>query len=163
MAFGVGKRVVAEASQRAADPAPVSLRKCCAATPRLGIASAGTTATRASTRPRAERCEPNHARDGNDNQRRENANQSLGMPRPVLWRVPLLLDRDEGSGQTADFVAAGESSPALPLRPATASERRSASRSDCRGRGRSEIDGSLTRLRALREGRWRLSIYWERS
>ena len=80
MAFEVGKRVVAE-SESAADPALVSLTRCCAATPHLGIASTGTMGMRASTRPRAELCEPNRARKGNDNRRRGNANPGPGNPR----------------------------------------------------------------------------------
>jgi hypothetical protein len=67
-------------SQRAADPAPVSLRKCYAATPRPGIASAGTMATRASTRPRAELSEPNRARKASDSRRRGTANPIQGPP-----------------------------------------------------------------------------------
>ena len=48
-------------SQRTADPARVSLRKCCAVNPLLAIGSVGTTATRPSTRPRAAPFEPNNA------------------------------------------------------------------------------------------------------
>jgi hypothetical protein len=74
----------------------VSLRKCCAATPRLAIASAGTMATRASTRPRAERSEPNRARKGNDNRRRGNANPRLGKPRtPAPGPCPSCSTRNE--------------------------------------------------------------------
>jgi len=41
MAFAVGKRVVAESESTDRRPAPVSLRTCCEAIPRLAIASAG--------------------------------------------------------------------------------------------------------------------------
>ena len=61
--------------QRTVDPARVSLRKSCEAAPRLAIASAGTTATRRSTRPRAAPFEPNSA-----TRRRERRNHGNADP-----------------------------------------------------------------------------------
>ena len=88
-------------SQRAADLGPVSLRKCCAATPRLGIASAGTMATRASTRPRAEPSEPNRARRGNDNRRRGNADQASAIQ--LIRVLPTLAGgRPRGAGSESE-------------------------------------------------------------
>ena len=64
MVFEVGKRVVTESESMVRRRARVSLRKSCAATRRLAIASAGTTAARPSTRPRAAPFEPNNAPSG---------------------------------------------------------------------------------------------------
>jgi hypothetical protein len=61
-------------SQRTAARARVSLRKSCAAIRRLAIGSAGTTATRPSTRPRAARCQPNNAPGGRAKRRHSDAN-----------------------------------------------------------------------------------------
>jgi hypothetical protein len=61
-------------SQRTADRGRVSLRKSCAAIRRLASGSAGTTATRPSTRPRAARCEPNNAPGGRAKRRHSDAN-----------------------------------------------------------------------------------------
>jgi hypothetical protein len=62
-------------SQSTADPAQVSSRRCCEAIPRLAIGSAGTTATRAFTRPRAAHFEPNNGPRSRSERQHENADQ----------------------------------------------------------------------------------------
>lgn len=98
MAFEVGKRVVAESESITVDPGQVSLRRCCEAIPRLATGSAGTTATRACTRPRAAPFEPNNGRRSRSERQPENAEQpepAIDRTRPgdepPLRRRPLLL------------------------------------------------------------------------
>jgi hypothetical protein len=62
-------------SRRVVDPARVSWRACCAVIPRRAIGSAGTTATRASRRPREGRFEPNSAPSDNGKGHHANASQ----------------------------------------------------------------------------------------
>lgn len=83
MAFEVGKRVVAESESITVDPGQVSLRRCCEAIPRLATGSAGTTATRACTRPRAAPFEPNNGRRSRSERQPENAEQ----PEPAIDRT----------------------------------------------------------------------------
>jgi hypothetical protein len=77
MVFEVGKRVVTESESTDRRRARVSLRKSCAATRRRAIASAGTTAARPSTRPRAAPFEPNNAPSGPQNRHHESSKPNL--------------------------------------------------------------------------------------
>jgi hypothetical protein len=80
MAFEVGKRVVAESESIDRRPRSGSLRKCCAAIRRLAIASAGTTATRASTHPQAAPSGPNNAQRGNGKRHHGNVSGAARGP-----------------------------------------------------------------------------------